>query len=399
MGVRVAGRQQTPTAARDTAMIPRNLFDHEHEEFRNTVRRFLAEECTPFHEQWEEEHRVPREIWKGAGALGMLNATTPEAYGGLGLDRRFTMIAVEEVARAGLSGLNGFNVHDICAGYFINFGTEEQKHQWLPKMASGEAIAAVAMTEPDTGSDLQAVKTRAVLDGDEYVINGAKTFISNGTNCDIIVVVAKTGNSGKGSRDISLILVEADRVGVSKSRPLRKVGMHAQDTTMLFFEDVRVPKENILGGEAGQGFYQLMKELAWERLSIGILSVAASQAVLEQTIDYTRERKVFGKPIIDFQNSRFKLADLKTEIALGQTYVDRCMELLLAHELTPEAAAAAKLWCTELYSKVVDQCVQLHGGNGYMLEYPVARHYLDSRVNRIYGGANDIMRELVARTL
>ncbi|UCO95813.1 acyl-CoA dehydrogenase family protein [Metapseudomonas lalkuanensis] len=380
-------------------MIPRNLFDHEHEEFRNTVRRFLAEECTPFHEQWEEEHRVPREIWKGAGALGMLNATTPEAYGGLGLDRRFTMIAVEEVARAGLSGLNGFNVHDICAGYFINFGTEEQKHQWLPKMASGEAIAAVAMTEPDTGSDLQAVKTRAVLDGDEYVINGAKTFISNGTNCDIIVVVAKTGNSGKGSRDISLILVEADRVGVSKSRPLRKVGMHAQDTTMLFFEDVRVPKENILGGEAGQGFYQLMKELAWERLSIGILSVAASQAVLEQTIDYTRERKVFGKPIIDFQNSRFKLADLKTEIALGQTYVDRCMELLLAHELTPEAAAAAKLWCTELYSKVVDQCVQLHGGNGYMLEYPVARHYLDSRVNRIYGGANDIMRELVARTL
>ncbi|MGQ7819258.1 acyl-CoA dehydrogenase family protein [Metapseudomonas furukawaii] len=380
-------------------MIPRNLFDHEHEEFRNTVRRFLAEECTPFHEQWEEEHRVPREIWKGAGALGMLNATTPEAYGGLGLDRRFTMIAVEEVARAGLSGLNGFNVHDICAGYFINFGTEDQKRRWLPKMASGEAIAAVAMTEPDTGSDLQAVKTRAVLDGDEYVINGAKTFISNGTNCDIIVVVAKTGNSGKGSRDISLILVEADRVGVSKSRPLRKVGMHAQDTTMLFFEDVRVPKENILGGEAGQGFYQLMKELAWERLSIGILSVAASQAVLEQTIDYTRERKVFGKPIIDFQNSRFKLADLKTEIALGQTYVDRCMELLLAHELTPEAAAAAKLWCTELYSKVVDQCVQLHGGNGYMLEYPVARHYLDSRVNRIYGGANDIMRELVARTL
>ncbi|WP_394561107.1 acyl-CoA dehydrogenase family protein [Aquipseudomonas alcaligenes] len=380
-------------------MIPRTLFDHEHEEFRNTVRRFLAEECAPFHERWEEEHLVPRTIWKRAGELGMLNATTPEAYGGLDLDRRFTMIAVEEVARAGLSGLNGFNVHDICAGYFINFGTEEQKLQWLPKMASGESIAAVAMTEPDTGSDLQAVKTRAVLDGDEYVINGAKTFISNGTNSDIIVVVAKTGNSGKGSRDISLILVEADRAGVSKSKPLRKVGMHAQDTTMLFFEDVRVPKENILGGEAGQGFYQLMKELAWERLSIGILAVAASQAVLEQTIDYTRERKVFGQPIIAFQNSRFKLADLKTEIVLGQTYVDRCMELLLEHELSPEAAAAAKLWCTELYSKVVDQCVQLHGGNGYMLEYPVARHYLDSRVNRIYGGANDIMRELVARTL
>ncbi|NUU39373.1 acyl-CoA dehydrogenase family protein [Pseudomonas sp. C2B4] len=380
-------------------MIPRTLFDHELEAFRHTVRRFLAEECMPFHEQWEQDHRVPREIWKRAGELGMLNATTPEAYGGLGLDRRFSMVAVEEVARAGLSGLSGFNVHDICAGYLINFGTEEQKQQWLPQMASGEIISAVAMTEPDTGSDLQAVKTRAVLDGDEYVINGAKTFISNGTNSDIIVVIAKTGNTGKGSRDISLILVEADRVGVTKSKPLRKVGLHAQDTTMLFFEDVRVPKANILGGEPGQGFYQLMKELAWERLSIGILAIAASQAVLEQTIAYTRERKAFGTPIIEFQNSRFKLADLKTEIVLGQTYTDRCMELILQHELSPEAAAAAKLWCTELYSKVVDQCVQLHGGNGYMLEYPVARHYLDSRVNRIYGGANDIMRELVARTL
>ena len=380
-------------------MIPRTLFDHEHEAFRTTVKRFLAEECAPFHEQWEEDHRVPRQIWQRAGELGMLNATTPEAYGGLGLDRRFSMIAVEEVARAGLSGLNGFNVHDICAGYLINFGTEEQKQQWLPKMASGEVISAVAMTEPDTGSDLQAVKTRAVLDGDDYVINGAKTFISNGTNSDIIVVIAKTGNTGKGSRDISLILVEADRVGVTKSKPLRKVGLHAQDTTMVFFQDVRVPKTHILGGEPGQGFYQLMKELAWERLSIGLLSIAASQAVLEQTVDYTRDRKAFGKPIIEFQNSRFKLADLKTEIVIGQTYVDRCMELLLQHELSPEAAAAAKLWCTELYSKVVDQCVQLHGGNGYMLEYPVARHYLDSRVNRIYGGANDIMRELVARTL
>ncbi|TDF83949.1 acyl-CoA dehydrogenase family protein [Pseudomonas sp. H9] len=380
-------------------MIPRTLFEHEHEEFRNTARRFLAEECTPYHEHWEENHLVPRQIWQRAGALGMLNVTTPEAYGGLGLDRRFAMIAVEEVARAGLSGLSGFNVHDICAGYLINFGTEAQKLRWLPSMASGETIAAVAMTEPDTGSDLQAVTTRAVLEGDEYVINGSKTFISNGTNSDIIVVVAKTGNSGKGSRDISLILVEADRAGVSKSKPLRKVGLHAQDTTMVFFENVRVPKANILGGEPGQGFYQLMKELAWERLSIGILAVAASQAVLEQTIAYTRERTVFGKPIIDFQNSRFKLADLKTEIALGQTYVDRCMELLLEHELSVEAAAAAKLWCTELYSRVVDQCVQLHGGNGYMLEYPVARHYLDSRVNRIYGGANDIMRELVARSL
>ncbi|MNN28884.1 Acyl-CoA dehydrogenase [compost metagenome] len=309
------------------------------------------------------------------------------------------MIAVEEVARAGVSGLSGFNVHDICAGYLINFGTEAQKLEWLPKMASGEAIAAVAMTEPDTGSDLQAVKTRAVLDGDEYVINGAKTFISNGTNCDIIVVVAKTGNSGKGSQDISLILVEADRPGLSKSKPLRKVGLHAQDTTMLFFENVRVPKSSVLGGMPGQGFYQLMKELAWERLSIAISCISGAQAVLDSTIDYTRGRTVFGKPIFDFQNSRFKLADLKAEIVIGQTYVDRCMELCLEHKLTTEAAAAAKMWCSDLYSKVVDACLQLHGGNGYMLEYPVARHYIDCRVARIYGGANDIMRELIARTL
>jgi alkylation response protein AidB-like acyl-CoA dehydrogenase len=380
-------------------MIPRILFEHEHEEFRNTVRRFLSEECTPFHEQWEENRCVPREIWRRAGELGMLNATTPEAYGGLGLDRRFSMIASEEIAFANTTGLNGFSVHDICAGYFINFGTEAQKQQWLPKMASGEAIAAVAMTEPNTGSDLQAVKARAVLDGDDYIINGSKTFISNGTNCDIIVVVARTGNTGKGSQDISLILVEADRPGVTKSKPLKKIGLHAQDTTMLFFEDVRVPKANILGDVPGQGFIQLMKELAWERLTIAVSSISGAQAVLEHTIDYTRGRTVFGKPIIDFQNSRFKLADLKAEITVGQTYVDRCMELCLAHNLTSEAAAAAKLYCSELYSKVVDQCLQLHGGNGYMLEYPVARHYVDSRVTRIYGGANDIMRELVARTL
>ncbi|MFK8331075.1 acyl-CoA dehydrogenase family protein [Pseudomonas sp. BJa5] len=381
-------------------MIPRSLFDHEHEEFRSSVRRFLAQECAPGLEQWEADHRVPREIWKRAGALGMLNATTPEAYGGLGLDRRFSMIATEEIYRAGLaSGLIGFGVHDIVAGYLVNFGSEAQKQAWLPKMAAGEAIGAVAMTEPDTGSDLQAVKTRAVLEGDEYVINGAKTFISNGTHCDVVVVVAKTGNSGKGAQDISLILVEADRAGFSRSRPLRKVGLHAQDTTMLFFEDVRVPKENLLGGVAGQGFIQLMKELAWERLSIAVSSVAGAEAVLESTLEYTRGRTVFGKPIFEFQNTRFKLADLKMQLAVSQNYVDRCMEQCLARSLSPEAAAAAKLWCSDLYTKVVDECLQLHGGNGYMLEYPVARHYLDHRVLRIAGGANDIMKDLVGRTL
>ncbi|MCY1487803.1 Acyl-CoA dehydrogenase [compost metagenome] len=381
-------------------MIPRTLFDHEHEEFRNTVRRFLAEECAPHLEQWEADHRVPRAIWQRAGELGMLNATTPETYGGLGLDRRFSMIATEEIYRAGqASGLIGFGVHDIVAGYLVNFATEAQKQQWLPKMAAGQAIGAVAMTEPDTGSDLQAVKTRAVLDGDEYVINGAKTFISNGTNCDLVVVVAKTGTSGKGAQDISLILVEADRAGFSKSKPLKKVGLHAQDTTMLFFENCRVPKENLLGGVEGQGFIHLMKELAWERLSIAISSVAGSLAVLEHTLDYTRGRTVFGKPIFEFQNTRFKLADLKMQLAVAQNYVDRCMEQCLARTLSPEAAAAAKLFCSDLYTKVVDECLQLHGGNGYMLEYPVARHYLDHRVLRIAGGANDIMKDLVGRTL
>jgi alkylation response protein AidB-like acyl-CoA dehydrogenase len=380
-------------------MIPRTLFDHEHEEFRKTTRRFLADECMPHHEQWEEDHLVPRAIWEKAGELGLLNATTPEAYGGLGLDRRFSLIVGEEVTRVSASGLIGFGVHDIVAGYLNNFGTEAQKQQWLPKMAAGTAIAAVAMTEPGIGSDLQGVQTRATLVGDDYVINGSKTFISNGTNCDLVVVVAKTGNTGKGSQDISLIIVEADRPGLSKSRPLRKVGLHAQDTTMLFFEDLRVPKENILGGVPGQGFFQLMKELAWERLGIAGNSIAGAQAVLEHTLEYTRGRTVFGKPIFDFQNTRFKLADMKINIAVGQNYVDKCMALCLEHKLTPEASAAAKLWCSELYSKVVDECVQLHGGNGYMLEYPVARHYLDNRVLRIAGGANDIMKELVGRTL
>ncbi|RWU18928.1 acyl-CoA dehydrogenase [Pseudomonas alkylphenolica] len=381
-------------------MIPRSLFDHEHEAFRSSVRRFLAHECAPRQEEWEADHRVPREIWQRAGALGMLNATTPHAYGGLGLDRRFSMVATEEIYRAGLaSGLIGFGVHDIVAGYLVNFGSEAQKQAWLPKMAAGEAIGAVAMTEPDTGSDLQAVKTRAVLDGDEYVINGAKTFISNGTNCDIVVVVAKTGNTGKGAQDTSLILVEADRAGFSRSQPLRKVGLHAQDTTMLFFDNVRVPKENLLGGVPGQGFFQLMKELAWERLSIAISSVAGSLAVLESTLEYTKDRNVFGQPIFAFQNTRFKLADLKMQLAVSQNYVDRCMEQCLNGTLSPEAAAAAKLWCSDLYTRVVDECVQLHGGNGYMLEYPVARHYLDHRVLRIAGGANDIMKDLVGRTL
>lgn len=380
-------------------LTPRTLFAHEHEEFRNTVRRFLTEECLPFHESWEENHCIPREFWRRAGELGMLASVTPEAYGGLGLDRLFSAIVSEEVYRSNISGLIGIGVHDIVAGYLNNFGTQEQKLKWLPDMVSGAVIGAVAMTEPNTGSDLQAITTRAVVDGDEYVINGSKTFISNATNCDMVVVVAKTGNTGKGSQDISLIIVESDRAGMSKSRPLKKVGLHAQDTGMLFFENCRVPKANVVGGEPGKGFIQLMKELPWERLGIAFNSIAGSAAVLESTIEYTRGRTVFGKPILDFQNSRFKLAELKAEISIGQVYIDRCMELYLKGELSSEAACAAKLWCSDLYTRVIDVCLQLHGGNGYMLEYPVARHYLDHRVLRIAGGANEIMRDLISRTL
>jgi alkylation response protein AidB-like acyl-CoA dehydrogenase len=380
-------------------MIPRTLFGPEHEEFRKSLRRFFAEEVMPHHERWEEQQHVDREIWKRAGELGFLCLTIPEEYGGMGADRVYSTVLMEEQTYAGASGI-GFSVHsDIIANYIYNFGNEAQKKQWLPKMASGEAIGAVAMTEPGTGSDLQAVKTRAVKDGDDYVINGSKIFITNGYLSDIVVVVARTGDSGEGSKDISLILVEAGRPGFTKGKPLKKVGMKGQDTCELFFENVRVPQSNLLGPKEGMGFIMLMKELAWERLIIAILSVAGAQAALDITLDYTRSRKVFGKPVAAYQNSRFKLAEMKSEIAIGQVFVDRCIELQLKNKLAPDAAAAAKYWTSDLLCKVVDECVQLHGGYGYMLEYPIARAYIDSRASKIYGGTNEIMKELIARTL
>jgi len=380
-------------------MIPRTLFGPEHEEFRKSLRRFFAEEVMPHHERWEEQQHVDREIWKRAGELGFLCLTIPEEYGGMGADRVYSTVLMEEQTHAGASGI-GFSVHsDIIANYIYNFGTEAQKQQWLPKMASGEAIGAVAMTEPGTGSDLQSIKTRAVKDGDDYVINGSKIFITNGYLSDIVVVVAKTGDSGEGAKDISLILVEAGRAGFTKGKPLKKVGMKGQDTCELFFENVRVPQSNLLGTKEGMGFIMLMKELAWERLIIAILSVAGAQAALDITLDYTRSRKVFGKPVAAYQNSRFKLAEMKSEIAIGQVFVDRCIELQLKNKLAPDAAAAAKYWTSDLLCKVVDECVQLHGGYGYMLEYPIARAYIDSRASKIYGGTNEIMKELIARTL
>ncbi|WP_180180567.1 acyl-CoA dehydrogenase family protein [Acinetobacter sp. YH01021] len=379
-------------------MLPCQLFSTEHDAFRETVRKFYEKEVIPHTERYESQQHVDRELWNKAGELGLLCATMPEEYGGSGVDRLYSMILIEEQAYAGDSA-TGFSLHsDIVANYLLNFGNKDQKQQWLPKMASGEVVTAIAMTEPGTGSDLQAVRTSAVLDGDDYVINGSKIFITNGYLCDMAIVVCKTGNNDKGSANLSLIMVEAERAGFSKGKPLNKIGMKGQDTCELFFDNVRVPTENLLGLE-GMGFMMLMKELAWERLIVAIICQAGAEAAFAHTVKYTKERQAFGKSISHFQNTRFKLAELRTEIEVCRAYLDRCMELQLKHELGVDAAAAAKYKISEIYSKVVDECLQLHGGYGYMLEYPIARAYIDNRANRIYAGTNEIMKELIARSL
>ncbi len=379
-------------------MLPRNLFNAEHEAFRETVRKFYAKEVVPNIEKYEQQQHVDRELWNKAGAMGLLCATMPEAYGGSGVDRLYSMILIEEQAYA-MDSSTGFSLHsDIVANYINNFGSEAQKHYWLTRMASGETVTAIAMTEPGTGSDLQAVRTTAVLDGDDYIINGSKIFITNGYLCDMAIVVCKTGDSEKGSANLSLIIVEADRVGFSKGKPLNKIGMKGQDTCELFFDHVRVPKENLLGME-GMGFMMLMKELAWERMLVAIICQAGAEAALAHTVQYTKERKAFGKTVSSFQNTRFKLAELRTEIDFCRAYLDRCMQLQLEESLGIDAAAAAKYKISEMFSKVVDECLQLHGGYGYMLEYPIARAYLDNRANRIYAGTNEIMKELISRSL
>jgi alkylation response protein AidB-like acyl-CoA dehydrogenase len=379
-------------------MIPRTLFSAEHEDFRKTVRRFFETEIVPHRERFEEQQHIDRNLWNKAGELGLLCVTMPEEFGGLGVDRTYSAILMEEQSYSGDSGA-GFSLHsDIVAPYINNFGSKEQKAKYLPKMATGEMIGAIAMTEPGTGSDLQAVKTTAVLDGDDYILNGSKIFITNGYLSDLVIVVAKTGNTGEGAKDISLLLVEASSPGFTKGKPLKKVGMKAQDTCELFFNNVRVPKANRLGME-GMGFIMLMKELAWERLMIAITSVAGAEAVLKHTLAYTRERKVFGKPVASFQNTRFKLAEIKAELSIARVFVDKCIELTLKNKLGVDDAATAKYWTSDLMMKVIDECVQLHGGYGYMLEYPVARAWIDSRAQRIYGGTNEIMKELIARTM
>ena len=378
-------------------MLQRTVFSAEHELFRDQVRKFCEREIAPNHAKWEEDGIVSRDAWLKAGAAGLLCATMPAEYGGAGADRFYSAIIMEELARIGASG-PGFSLHsDIVAPYILNYGSEEQKQTWLPKMARGEVIGAIAMTEPGTGSDLQGVKTTAVRDGNHLVINGQKTFITNGQNADLVIVVAKT-DPKQGAKGISLVLVEAGREGFTKGRNLEKLGLKAQDTSELFFSDVRVPMTNLLGQE-GQGFVMLMQELAWERLQVAIGAIANAEAVLDWTVEYTKSRKAFGKSIAEFQNTRFKLAEVKTQVQVGRVFVDRCIELVVQRELDVTTAAMAKYWCSDLQCKIIDECLQFFGGYGYMWEFPIARAYADARVQRIYAGTNEIMKELISRSL
>lgn len=378
-------------------MIERTLFSEAHAIFRDSVRRFLENEVAPHHERWEEQGYVDREVWTKAGAQGLLCATMPEEYGGSGADRLYSIVVMEEIARINASGL-GFGLHsEIVAPYLLHYGSEDQKRRLLPKMARGETIGAIAMSEPAAGSDLQAVRTTAIRKGDAYVLNGSKTFITNGWHADLVIVVAKT-DPAAGAKGTSLLLVERGMKGFEKGKRLKKVGLKAQDTSELFFDDVEVPAENLLGNE-NEGFVYLMQELPWERLQIAIGAVENAQAAIDWTIEYVRERKVFGTTVSAFQNTRFKLAELQTEVQIARVFVDKCIELSISGKLDTATASMAKYWCSDLQCKVVDECVQLHGGYGYMWEYPIARAFADARVQRIYGGTNEIMKEVITRSM
>jgi len=374
----------------------RTVFRDDHEHFREQARRFLEREVVPFHAQWEKEGVVPKSVWRKAGAEGLLNTMLPEPYGGGG-DFGHSAVMLEETARAGASGL-GFSLHsDIVAPYINAYGTEEQKQRWLPAMARGELIGAIAMTEPGTGSDLKNVRTTARREGDEYVLNGSKTFITNGMNSELVIVVVKT-KPDAGAKGVSLIVVEEGTPGFSKGRKLEKIGLKAQDTAELFFDNVRVPVGNRLG-EENAGFGYLMHELAQERLIIALRAATSIETMLERTIDYTRERKAFGQSIIDYQNTRFKLAEAKAEAQMLRVFVDHCLELHLKRELTPVMAAMAKLTASEMQGRLLDSFLQMHGGYGYMSEYGIGNAWIDARVMRIYGGTSEIMKEIIARTL
>jgi len=376
--------------------MKRTIFDADHEAFRDTVRTFCEKEIAPHHDQWEKDGIVPREVWERAGELGLLGFMMPEEHGGGGItDFRYNAILSEEITRIGASGIGFVIQTDLVSGYLLSYATDEQKARWFPKFCTGETITAIAMTEPGTGSDLQGIKTRAVLDGDEYVINGSKTFITNGINADLVLVVCQTDPEA-GAMGFSLIAVERGTPGFERGRNLDKIGLKAQDTAELYFEDVRVPKENLLG-EAGQGFIYLMEKLPQERLSISVVAAAACRAAIDMTLDYVKERKAFGKPIGSFQNSRFVLAELETEARIAQVFVDESITQHNRGDLTVADAAMGKWWTTELQKKTVDKCLQLHGGYGYMAEYPISKAYLDTRIQTIYGGTTEIMKEIIGR--
>jgi alkylation response protein AidB-like acyl-CoA dehydrogenase len=378
----------------------RTLFEDVHEEFRAAFRSFLDREAVPNYAQWEAEGIVDRELFRIAGANGFLGMEVPEELGGGGVkDFRFNVVIAEELQQADVNAAGlGLTLHnDICLPYFLHLTNDEQRKRWMPGICAGEQITAIAMTEPGIGSDLASMTTTAIRDGDDYIVNGSKTFITNGINADLVVTAVKT-DPGQRHRGMSLLVLERGMEGFERGRNLDKIGMHAQDTAELFFNDVRVPIENRLGDE-GAGFLQLVTNLPQERLSIAVTGVAAARAAFERTLAYAKERRAFGQPIGSFQHNRFALAEMATEIEIGQSFIDRCVLALNAGELTADEAAMAKWWCTELQQRVVDRCLQLHGGYGYMAEYPISKAYLDSRIQTIYGGTTEIMKELIGRTL
>jgi alkylation response protein AidB-like acyl-CoA dehydrogenase len=378
----------------------RRLFEAEHEAFRESIRAFMSKEVTPHLEAWDAEGIVPRELFTTAGAAGFLGMAIPERFGGGGVvDFRFNAVLGEEVMWAGAAGAGlGLSLHnDICLPYFLDLATDEQQRRWLPGIASGELITAIAMTEPGMGSDLAAMATTAAYQSGHYLVNGSKTFVSSGINADLVITAVKT-DPRKQHAGISLLVLERGMEGFERGRTLAKLGQHAQDTAELFFRDVHVPVANLLGTQ-GRGFAHLVDRLPQERLSMAVSAVAGARAALELTLAYVKDRKAFGQPIGSFQNTKFRLAEMATEIDIAQTFTDRCIEALNDGELTAADAAKAKWWCTELQGRVVDTCVQLHGGYGYMLEHPIARAFVDARVTRIYGGTTEIMKEVVGRSL
>jgi acyl-CoA dehydrogenase len=367
--------------------------------FRDQFRKFLAKDLAPHAEKWRKQKMVDRSAWRALGEMGALLPSIPEAYGGLGATFAYEAVVIEDLETVVPEVTTGVSVHSaIVAHYILNYGSEEQKLRWLPKMATGEFIGAIAMTEPGTGSDLQGVRTTARKQGNSYVINGQKTFITNGQAADLIIVVARTG--GPGAKGLSLIVLEtADNEGFRRGRNLDKIGLHASDTSELFFDNAVAPPENLLGGEEGSGFVQLMQQLPQERLSLAVGAVASMERAIGLTTAYTKERKAFGQPIIEFQNTAFKLAERKTEAMIARVFVDWCVERLVAGELDTVTASMAKWWCSQKQVETADECLQLHGGYGYMEEYPISRMFVDARIQKIYGGTNEIMKLLIARSL